>query len=199
MKLVAEKKILRRTVSAGDPPVLLGDAELRILHPSPAFRPRTKKAYDAENNSSLVLRMAERDSVFLFAGDIGKEAEDGLIESGQDLSCDLLKVPHHGSKSSSTGEFVSRTRPKIVVVTVGKGNPYGHPSADVLSRYEKIGSRICRTDVDGAVVIEQNPDRLDARQWSTLVLERIDLDFPKAWKEQEQRNRKRLWIRTWGI
>lgn len=199
LKIVAEKKILRRIVTAGDPPVLLGDAELRILHPSPAFRPRTKKAYDAENNSSLVVRMAERDRVFLFAGDIGKEAEDALIESGQDLSCDLLKVPHHGSKSSSTGEFVARTRPKIVVVTVGKGNPYGHPSADVLARYEKIGSRICRTDVDGAVVIEQNPPRLDARQWSTLVLERIDLDFPKAWKEQEQRNRKRLWIRTWGI
>ena len=199
LRIIAKKKIVRRIVSASDPPIMLGDAELRVLHPSPAFRPRTKKAYDAENNCSLVVRIAERDRVFLFAGDIGREAEGHLIGTKQDLSCDLLKVPHHGSKSSSTEDFVALTRPKFAVVTVGRGNPYNHPSDEVLARYKKIGSRVCRTDVDGAVVIENNPGRLNARQWSTQVLERIDLDFPKAWKEQEQRNKNKLWIRTWGI
>ncbi len=152
-RVIAERNISRKFVSADDPPVQLGGVELRVLHPAPGFRSRERKAYAAENDGSLVVRIAAREGAFLFTGDIGAEAEKALLRSVRNLRCDLLKVPHHGSKSSSTEAFVSAVRPAAAVVTVGRGNPYHHPSADVLERYENSGSQIYRTDRDGAIVL----------------------------------------------
>ncbi len=175
LRIAVEKGIATHIVSADDPPVMLGGAELRVLHPAATFKPRTKKAYDAENNDSLVLRIADDQKVFLFPGDIGAPAESYLVQHASGLACDLLKVPHHGSKSSSTEGFVALSRPKIVVVTVGRGNLYHHPADDVLARYESIGSRIFRTDNDGEVMIRNLSGKLEVESWNTLVLRKIDL------------------------
>jgi competence protein ComEC len=198
LRIVEEKGIVRRIVSADDPPVMLGNAELRVVHPAASFRPRTKKAYDSENNDSLVVRIADNQKVFLFTGDIGAPAEKYLIDQGGALACDLLKVPHHGSKSSSTKDFVSFSRPKIAVVSVGRGNPYHHPNGEVLARYEGIGSRILRTDNDGAVTIRNLSGRLEAGPWGALVLRKIDFNDRAAWPERERENWNRLRIRAWG-
>ncbi len=198
LRVVREKGIPLRTVSADDPPIMLGEAELKIIHPAAAFTPRTKKAFDAENNGSLVLRIADNKKTFLFPGDIGAPAERYLMQHGCELACDLLKVPHHGSRSSSTEDFVRRSRPGIAVVTVGKDNVYHHPADEVLARYASVGSRIFRTDSDGAVTVRNSAGTLEVESWSALVLKKIDLNDRRAWGKREQGNWNRLRIRTWG-
>ncbi len=190
-----ENKIFRRSMTAESSPATLGDSELRILHPKPGFAPKARKAYQAENDRSLVVRIADSGRTFLFPGDIGEASERCLIKDRQNLKCDLLKVPHHGSKSSSTDSFVSETSPGIVVATVGRGNPYRHPSPEVVERYEKTGSRLCRTDTDGAVIIRVNQEGLDVYRWNDLTLRGINLQEPGEWKTVEKENWQRAWRR----
>lgn len=199
LRIILEKKIKHRIVAAEDEPFMRGDAELRVVHPYNGFRHRTSKVFDAENNRSLVVRIAEGNRVFLFPGDIGAPAERALAQKRLDLKCDLLKVPHHGSKSSSTNAFVSLARPRIAVVTVGRGNQFHHPSDQVLSRYEQAGTRVFRTDTDGAVAIHSGTEGMDVLPWSALVLKRIDPAAETHWKELELNNWKRLWLRRWEI
>jgi competence protein ComEC len=76
-----------------------------------------------------------------------------LEREGADLRADILLAPHHGSRTSSTAEFLDAVRPGIVVIPVGYRNRFGHPKADVLGRYEASGARVLRTDLDGAVTV----------------------------------------------
>ena len=170
-----------------------------MLHPAPGLPERGKKAYIAENNRSLVVRMETEGKAFLFAGDIGSGAEATLVRKyGHDLKCDLLKVPHHGSKSSSTGAFVSMTHPEIAVVTVGEGNRYRQPSEDVIARYEKNGAQVYRTDKHGAIIVTMDKGRLIVQPWTSLTLQRIALDDRvSSWVGHERENWKRAWERIW--
>jgi competence protein ComEC len=195
-QVVAEKQVLLRTVSAEDAPLVLGSAALSVLHPSRGFVARERKAYAAENSRSLVVRIADQGKVFLFTGDIGIDAEAFLIEKGVDLKCDVLKVPHHGSKTSSSEAFVSLARPRIAVMNAGRENPYHHPSEEVLARYHQAGTDVCRTDRDGAVFLTAGRDRIDVLRWAELVLQRIAVDDLSRWGEGERRNWERLWNRT---
>jgi len=194
--IIAARSIPRSTVSAEDVPLKLGEATLRVLHPSVGFLAHDRQAYAAENNRSLVVRIAFDNSAYIFTGDIGMEAEQQLVRTVPDLKCDLLKVPHHGSKSSSSDVFVSMTRPAVAIVTVGAGNRYGHPSDVVMARYEKNGTRICRTDRDGAVTIRVKNDGLETVRWNDLILERIDLRDRATWRAKERTNGSRLLIRA---
>ncbi len=191
-RIIAGKNIVRKSVSAEDLPLALGGAELRVLHPSRAYTAHDRQAYMAENNRSLVVRVAFENRTFLFTGDIGREAEQQLVRTMQDLKCDLLKVPHHGSKTSSSDAFLSETRPEVAVVTCGKGNRYGHPAPEVLARYQDRGIRVCRTDLGGAIVVRITDERLEAVRWNDLMLERIDLRDHAAWGARERMNGKRL-------
>jgi competence protein ComEC len=198
-RLIAGRNISRKFVSADDPPVQLGSAELRVLHPTPGFRSRERQAYAAENNRSLVLRIAAREGVFLFTGDIGTEAEKDLIRRGRDLKCDLLKVPHHGSKSSSSEAFVSAARPKAAVMTVGRGNRYHHPSDEIVLRYANSGTGIYRTDRDGAIILSADENGLTAVTWNERELNRISrLSRASVW-DQERENWKRMYLRKWEL
>ena len=193
-----DKKIHRRLVSADDPPVTLGEAMVSVLHPHRGFDAHNRQAYAAENNRSLVLQVRSEGKDMLFTGDIGIEAEQDIMRTMPGMKADLIKVPHHGSKSSSSDAFVSQLRPEIAIVTVGRGNPYHHPSDEVLARYEKIGARICRTDSDGAVTIGVNTGKFAIQRWNDLILRRIDLFDRSKWSEQEQGNWGRLRIRAAG-
>ena len=198
-RIIAERGIRRKKVSSEDAPVMLGGAELSVLHPPRAFRNQERQAYAAENDRSLVVRIADGGFAALFTGDIGTDIEKDLIRSGRDLTCDLLKVPHHGSKSSSSEPFVAASRPSVAIVTVGRGNPYHHPSVDVLARYEDIGARTFRTDRDGAIVVARRDGTHETVIWNELALRRIDRsDTVSSW-EQERKNLKRVYFRRWEL
>lgn len=93
----------------------------------------------------------------LLTGDIGFDEEEKLIKSGRLMEVDVLKVAHHGSRYSSSDEFISRVRPKVAVIQVGRNN-FGHPTEEVLERLKEVGARIFRTDVDGSVEIVSDGD-----------------------------------------
>ena len=112
------------------------------------------KGSDA-NNSSIVVMLEYGSFKFLFTGDIGEEVEKKLISSGADLSCDVLKVGHHGSAGSSTASFLNATGAEYGVICVGS-NSYGHPTSSALSRLSTAGISVYRTDQNGNIVFSTN-------------------------------------------
>lgn len=107
----------------------------------------------ANNNFSLVQKVSFGSTSVLLTGDIEHETEQVLLEHGIDISADVLKVPHHGSKSSSSPAFIEAVNPQKAVFTVGSKNRFGHPHQEVLDRYTKMGIPFWNTQ-DGAVVIQ---------------------------------------------
>jgi competence protein ComEC len=132
----------------------LDGVDVHLLHPPADFRPGVRVPTDKEhNNSSLVLRLTYKNVSFLFPGDIERVVESRLAESGRLEPVDVLLVPHHGSRTSSSVEFLQRLKPKIAVVSVGPDNPYRLPSPQVIERYRSLGVRVYRTDRHGAITI----------------------------------------------
>ena len=105
----------------------------------------------ASNDDSLVLRLEDGSVRFLLAGDIQKKVEQRLVAQDAEIAADFLKVPHHGSKTSSTRDFVGAVAPKVAVVSAGEANPFGHPASATIERYAQAGVRLLRTDRDGAI------------------------------------------------
>ncbi len=110
------------------------------------------------NNVSLILRIGDGTHSALFTGDSEERVEKILVQSGVDLSADILKVPHHGSKTSSSLNFLKKIHAKDAVISVGK-NSYGHPNKDVLSRYASLGIRVRRTDREGDISYTWSPQK----------------------------------------
>ena len=106
---------------------------------------------EASNDDSLVLRLNDGGVRLLLPGDIQKEVEQQLVAEHSELAADFLKLPHHGSKTSSTPDFVAAVAPKVAVVSAGEANPFGHPAVSTVERYAHAGVRVLRTDRDGAV------------------------------------------------
>ena len=127
-----------------------GAVRIQSLHPLPGDPPPADRV---SNNDSLVLRVSLGDESFLLPGDIEAAAEAEIVASGQDIRAQVLKSPHHGSRSSSSPAFLEAVRPEIVVVTAGRGNSLNLPQPEPLLRYVGLGARILRTDMDGAVRI----------------------------------------------
>jgi competence protein ComEC len=108
-----------------------------------------------DNDRSCVLKVTSQFGSLLLTGDIEARAEDTLLAAQNDsLKSDVLIAPHHGSKTSSTPDFISAVSPSVVVFTVGYLNRFGHPKAQIIDRYEEINSRIYRSDQDGAVLLD---------------------------------------------
>jgi len=103
------------------------------------------------NNQSCVLRIEAAGAAMLLTGDIERAAESAL--AGEALRSDVLLVPHHGSRTSSSDEFIAAVAPRWAVVPAGYRNRFGHPAREVLARYEGAGVRLLRTDLDGAVSV----------------------------------------------
>lgn len=136
-------------VLAGDRIVLSETVYLDVLYPSAMS--------GGGNESSMVLMLhvfGEEETRILFTGDIGTATEADLIKTGTDLDCDILKIAHHGSKYSSSSEFIDACSPDIAVISVGARNLYGHPAPDTLTRLESYGCEVFRTDLEGAVMLE---------------------------------------------
>lgn len=107
----------------------------------------------AKNDDSLVFRLSYGNRGVMLPGDAERQAEEQILaENGErTLRADILKVGHHGSKNSTTDEFLAAVHPQVGIISAGEGNPYGHPSPELLQRLENAGVRILRTDRDGAV------------------------------------------------
>lgn len=109
-----------------------------------------------ENNRSITLKLIYKDFEMLFTGDIEQEAEEYLLQQDyfiQDQNYDVLKVPHHGSSSSSTEAFLEQVSPKLSVISAGEGNPWGHPVETVQERLRNNSRTILRTDKNGTINI----------------------------------------------
>jgi competence protein ComEC len=120
----------------------------------------------AANDNSIVLKIQDGSESFLLPGDIEKRAENDLVNNGAPLAADFLKVPHHGSKTSSTDAFVAAVSPKVAVVSVGEENPFGHPVEAVVERYRAAGVRFLRTDKDGAVTATTDGTSLTVKTYA---------------------------------
>jgi competence protein ComEC len=136
------------------------------------------------NDNSVVLRLSDRQEHFLLTGDIEQPAEEGLLADHQPLASEFLKVPHHGSKTSSTAPFLAAVDPRVAVISVGETNPFGHPAPEVVERYAQDGIRLLRTDRDGAVTALTNG--------STLI---VTTYAQRAWRQVPQVASSRQLIR----
>ena len=137
LSLVNKKKINLKIVQAGNKINIENKVYFNILWPEPS-KAITENSI---NNNALVCKMICNDFSMLFTGDIEEQAEKELIamyKSTNILESTVLKVAHHGSKSSSTEEFLDLVKPKIALIGVGKNNNYGHPNKDVLNRLNSI-------------------------------------------------------------
>ncbi len=116
-----------------------------------------------KNNDSIVMRWEFGGTAFMLPGDAEKQAEREILSENAagHLWADVLKVGHHGSKNSTTEEFLAAVHPRVAVISAGENNPYGHPSPELLERLKNAGVRILRTDRDGAVHILSDGRQLD--------------------------------------
>ena len=109
------------------------------------------------NNNALVCKMVSKKVTMLFTGDIEQEAEKAILNKYKSnigiLKSDILKVAHHGSKTSSTKEFLEAVKPNTAVIGAGKNNNFGHPNKSVLERLKRLGCRIYRTDESGEIIL----------------------------------------------
>lgn len=123
----------------------LGDARFEFIGPL--------EDHNNVNDDSLVMRLTYGDTSLLFTGDMTAKAEKELIEDGENVKCDVLKVGHHGSSGSSCYQFLYEAEPKIAVISCGRDNDYGHPHEETLGRLKDAGVTVYRTDELGSIVI----------------------------------------------
>lgn len=144
-----------RIVGRGD--VLhFGAVEADVLWP-----PRTQDVNaPSRNNDSVVLRLRFGNRVFLFTGDIEKDAEAAITSAQDDLHSDVVKVAHHGSKTSSTEAFINATRPAYAIISVGLTSIFGHPHQEVLDRWHAANAQVMTTGQRGTITISTDGNDL---------------------------------------
>jgi competence protein ComEC len=143
---IDQKNIDFETPRRGDQ-FKIGESSISFLHPKEPLA-----NYDL-NNSSLVFLLEYEEQKFLFTGDIEKEVEKELLKNYPELEVQLIKVPHHGSKTSSSQSWISSLNPELAVIQVGADNHYGHPAAEVIKVYQNQGARVYRNDLNGNIVL----------------------------------------------
>ncbi len=135
----------------------IGGVELRVHHPPLPDWERQR----VRNDDSLVIELRYGEVSVLLTGDVSRAVESGLVEAMDLLPTVVLKSPHHGSSTSSSMPFLLRLRPAAVLVSAGRGNLYGHPTRDVLSRYAAVGAPVFRTDRDGQIELVTDGESLE--------------------------------------
>jgi competence protein ComEC len=148
------KKIDTITAKTGTPINLDPSVSLEVLSPREDY-------YEDLNDYSIVIKLTYKKTSFLLTGDATELTEEEMIESGENLKSDVLKVGHHGSSTSTSENFLNLVSPEIAVISVGKDNDYGHPSAKTLDRLRAKNIEVFRTDEDGDVVVESDGNTVD--------------------------------------
>ncbi|MEW6067730.1 MAG: DNA internalization-related competence protein ComEC/Rec2 [Nitrospirota bacterium] len=159
-----------------------------VFHPYPEFYTMYGDENVEADNDSLVLKVEGKNESFLFTGDIREEAEEDVLHLRKWLKSNIIKVPHHGSKSSAYMPFFEAVSPHIAIISAGHENPFGHPHEEMLGGLQ--GVMVLRTDVDGAIKIEESAKGLRIKTYR-------DFQFEKAKSlKEEAKNIKRL-FETW--
>ena len=149
-KLMIHKKIRLIEVKKGDKIKIERYSEFKILFPTSRLL-----SENPLNNNSIVAQFNYNNFKMLFTGDIEKLAEQQILKTEKaEIRADILKVAHHGSKTSSIPEFIKAVRPKIALIGVGKNNTFGHPNQQTIKNLENIKCRIYRTDLQGEIIIK---------------------------------------------
>jgi len=138
----------------------LAGLRVRVLHPpEPDWeRPRVR------NDDSVVLEVTRGDVAILLLGDVSAEIERALVPQLTPARVRVLKVAHHGSRTSTSQELLDAWHPQLAIISAGRGNAFGHPSPDVLDRLESAGTRVLRTDRDGEITLTTDGREL---RWTT--------------------------------
>lgn len=137
------------TTAVVDEVLYLGeDANIKIIAPV--------NDYEDLNNYSIVCKFTHDSNTFLFCGDIEKEAEDDILDSGADISAKVIKVPHHGSSTSSKKAFLKAVGGTYAVVEVGNDNSYNHPNDKVMKRYDAMNYKRLQTNIFGTIIFESD-------------------------------------------
>ncbi len=148
-----QHRIQRQAVRSGilgkGDALTIGGTTVEVLYPE--FDDSPNRISD--NNSSLVVKIDYGSRRILFAGDIEQASETALLDNAIDLQSDVIKVPHHGSKTSSTQAFVDAVRPSIAVISVGRRSTFGHPNAAVIERWKNTGSSVLTTGENGTITV----------------------------------------------
>lgn len=135
-------------IAAGDA-LNFGSVSAQVLWP----RPNVDEFAPSRNNDSIVLRFTFGEQTILFTGDVEKEAELSMIAGGTDLRSSLLKVAHHGSKTSSVPPFIAATHPAVAIISVGRTSVFGHPNHDVVERWRAGGAEVMTTGEKGTISV----------------------------------------------
>ena len=130
----------------------LGTATITILAPG--------KEYDDPNDASVALLVQNGNHKFLFTGDAGEEAEQDILDSGMTVSADVYHVGHHGSKTSTSEDFLEAVNPTYAVISCAEGNEYGHPHAQTLNALRADGVKVYRTDEAGTIIASSDGKKL---------------------------------------
>lgn len=157
LRLIKEKGIATVTPLRGEN-FDFGEAKMEILNPSRSVAGEriiesTEERTGGLNDTSIVIRLIYGENKFLLTGDITSDIEKDLVKSNVELEADVLKVAHHGSKFSSSREFVQAVNPKYAVIQVGRSNRYGHPAYRTLRTLEQAGVEVFRNDLDGDIKV----------------------------------------------
>ena len=145
------------TIQAGDM-IRFGDVEMSVLWP-------LAEGSGSDNNDSVVLRIKFGERSILLTGDIEKATERTLLELQQHLKSDVIKVPHHGSKTSSTDSFVLATKPTFAIISVGRNSMFGHPHEEVVQRWQSNGATVLTTGDAGTITVTTNGHKLSLKKF----------------------------------
>jgi competence protein ComEC len=144
----------------------MGGARVRVLHPPPPnWERRTVR-----NDDSVVLEVVYGDVAFLLTGDVGQVVERAIVPLLTPARVRILKVAHHGSRTSSSAALLEAWRPQIALISCGRGNSFGHPAPEVLARLEAAGAAVLRTDMHGQITLESDGASVTARTFTGLTV-----------------------------
>jgi len=140
----------------------LGNAEFTILAPNGS-------SYSDLNNASVVIRLTHGQNSFLFQGDAEDVSEEEILRKGFPIQSDVLKVGHHGSRYSTGSAFLAKVKPKYAVISVGKGNTYGHSAQEVLDKLAAAGVKVYRTDEQGTIIAVSDGSKITFNKKASSV------------------------------
>lgn len=164
-RLIKKNNVQYHAVAAGDSLVGLGGVSALVLHPAPTFVSDEEGASHGLNNGSVVMRLAYEGRKILLTGDIEHETDEALLRWKGRLQSDILKAAHHGSRTSSTQDFLEGVRARWVAVSCGIKNKFKHPSPEVIDRYDQMGMVVSRTDLGGAIRYVIDKNKIEVTSW----------------------------------
>ena len=174
LELIKQKNIFAHEVVEPFEIILDNEIKLQFVYPLESF---SGLRVENLNNTSIVNRLVFGDSVALFTGDLEIEGEDEVLESGQEIRAQLFKAGHHGSSTSSQEKFIMEVSPEYAVISVGRDNSFGHPSGRTVSRFERLGIEIFRTDQDGAIGFSSDGsgwELIEQKPWFEKIFKRTN-------------------------